>query len=275
MRNAPYLLFVMIPLNAFSQGIPVDDPGIKGFGRLSFTVEKALREDLAFRGGCELRAGDALFNQIRADESLGIVWSATPWLQAECGYTFIGKCDYRHDYSLRHRVTGSVAAKWKEGPWCFTVKEKVQLTHRPGEMNTWQQPRNQVCLKSKAQVEYVRGKHWRPLIAVEVKMSLNAVKLAPYDYYAEAMCFVTPSGDIGSDPGWMTEGFDQVTVNRLRLSPGVKYRISRHKSLRFYVLADYRYDRKIDISSDGTRLKSIVDIPEYDISSCLAYVYHF
>lgn len=263
------LIALLTPVRAFAQA-PTDDASTLYFGRISIQHTRSVGEADFWRA-MEVRGGDVLMNQVRADATLGMGYQLTPWLHTAGYYTFIGKCDFHRELSHRHRLGLNLTASYKVGDWTFSEKETLMFTHRSGEMNTWQNPRNALALKSRVKVEWKANKNIRPFLAFEVRNTLNAPSLQGYVYDRSQHRYTTLSGDVYGEPGWMLDGFNDVYINRLRLQPGVKMRLDKRRSVSLYALLDYRYDKDIDISADGTRLKGLVNIPEYDLSLCLNF----
>ncbi len=261
---------LLLSLAARAQA-PTDDPAIMYFGRMS------VEHNHNFNGGydawekLEVRGGDAFLNRMRLDFTLGGGYQLTPWLHASGYYTFIGRCDYQHDLSARHRLGVNFTASYKTGKWTFSEKESLQFTHRQGEMNTWQNPRNALTLRSRAKVEYKLDRKIRPFLCFEMRNTLNAVSLGEYAYDDVNHRYTTPSGEVEGERGWMADGFHDVYVNRFRLEPGIKFKIDKKHSMTVYTLVDYCYDRDVDISADGKRLKSIVNVPEYHFTTGIAF----
>lgn len=267
------LLLFLIPASVFAQ-IPEDDPGVKAFGRLSVERERKLSGQWDLFGNVELRAGDALFNQIRVDNTIGVEYDPYKWLHTSASYSFIGKCDFKRDLSYRHRLSLSATATRKAGGWTLSAGEKLQMTHRPGEMNTWQNPRNALTCKTKIKAEYSADKHFRPYLALEAKALINAPHITGYEYNRTLHQYTDLNGNVSGEPGWMVDGISPYFC-RFRAEPGIKLRIDKRHSVTMYGLIDYCYDRDVDISADGTRLKSLVNIPEFDFTFGLRYHHKF
>ena len=60
--------------------------------------------------------------------------------------------------------------------------------------------------------------------------------------------------------------YNDVYVNRVRLQPGIEWRLNRRQTLDFYLLGDYTYDKSYDAKKNGN-LKVVEDasgVPVYD-----------
>ena len=141
---------------------------------------------------------------------------------------------------------------YNAGYFKFSLRERFQLTHRTGEMNIYQNPRNAFALRSRFKVAYVSpSKPIEPYVSVEVRNTLNNV-------HYESPSFTEVQGD--------NVRYNDVYVNRVRLQPGIEWRLNRRQTLDFYLLGDYTYDKSYDAKKNGN-LKVVEDasgVPVYD-----------
>ena len=156
--------------------------------------------------------------------------------------------------NVRHRLMLDAKYTMQFGYWSFSVKERLQMTHRTGDYNVYQNPANAITLKSRLKAQYKGLGKFSPYVYFELRQYLNApVISAAYDgtnYYT-----IEDLSEYGS-PGWFLNGYKGSYINRYRGSIGVDIRLNRNNILNFYILTDYVSDKVVDANSEGTKLKS-------------------
>lgn len=218
-------------------------------GRVSASMDKKLAKGLHLTLEEEARLCGDYGTLDKLYTSLGVDYKILDWLKAGVGYTLINRND-EEGWTTRHRGVADLTGSIKSGQWKYSLKESFQATYRPGEMNLYQSPRTALALKSRAKVSYkLMSKPLEPYAAVEARLALNAVR------YNEALTHVD---------------YDDVFLNRLRLSVGTEWRLDKRNYLDFYTLWDYRYDKDIDANRNG-KLKKIVYQPGYYLTIGVAY----
>ena len=86
-------------------------------------------------------------------------------------------------------------------------------------------------------------------MSVELRNTLNNVHFNSPSYTAE------PGDNIS---------YNDVYINRVRIQPGVEWRLTRRQTLDFFLLADYTYEKDIDAKKDGN-LKVHEDASGYPV----------
>ena len=121
------------------------------------------------------------------------------------------------------------------GRFKFSLRERLQLTHRPSEMNIYQNPRNELVLKSRLKVSYsTPGSPVKPYFATELRNTLNAVRFISPD-------FISVQGD--------NVEYNDVYISRLRFQPGLEWKLSKRNSVDFFLL--------LQVTGTGDELQGI------------------
>ena len=128
------------------------------------------------------------------------------------------------------------------------------MTHRTGDFNMYQNPKNALTLKSRVKALYKGFGKVQPYAYFEVRNYLNAPVIeAAYD----GSVYVTLDDySEEGEPGWFLKGFNGGYVNRLRGSLGADVRLDKRNTLNFYILCDYLMEKQVDANAEGTKLKS-------------------
>ena len=172
-------------------------------------------------------------------------------------------------------ATGQV--RW--GDWRFSLKERLQATYRVGDMNTYQEPRMALTLKSRLMVKYKGFGKAEPFAYVELRNLLNAYTISAYSvsdgttngttYYVDADCT-----EVG-DPGWFIASSNGAYINRFRGALGMDYRWDKRNSITAELLLDRVSDKVIDANAEGTKLKSYTLRTGFVGQLCVGYTYSF
>ena len=217
--------------------------------------------------------------------TVGITYKPIKYLKIGIGYTLINPWKaskeielddgsvgiYRGFWAPRHRAYLDVAGLYRLGDFQFSLKERLQFTHRTDpEMNEFQSTRDAFGLKSRASVKYRRFKDFQPSLSFEIRTALN-------DPWGSI------SGSAKTNKGGRTyysythEGYTHVYNNRYRGILGADISLGRHHSLEPYVLFDYISDYEIDTNGDGTRLFTATTgyVDAFMLSLGLSYVFNF
>lgn len=274
MRFRLLILTILLPGTLLAQ-IPRNDPDFIKGGRISVGAQKKITSKVEVHGESEFRVAGKLLRDMRIQESAGVSYLINPYLKTGFEYSYIGKMEYRSDFSSQTRFKFDVTGRYRPGPWRLSLRERVQLSHRPGEFNTWQNTRNALELKSRLLVGYKIDKRWTPYVAAELRNILNAPTLADYSYNPSTRRYETPHGKETGEPGWMIAAHDDCYLNRIRGIVGTEIKKNKHNSFKVYALLDWCYDLDIDTNGKGTRLKSLVYDPTWMLSLCASYIYSF
>lgn len=239
----------------------------------------------------ELRLGNGLssINSIRS--TVGLSYKVSDYLKFGGGYTLINPYEFKYydNGSLknqgfwypRHRLFLEATGTYRYGNFNFSLKEKLQFTHRTDDsLNVYQNTRNALSLKSLVGVKYkgVKNYGFEPFAFFELRTALNEPWGVTYgnllttpnlkkDYYA-----------------YTHTGYTHVYNNRYRVILGVDYEPVKHHTITFNTLLDWCSDYVIDTNDPsqwatekGVRLFTATTgwHDYFRASLCLGYVYSF
>lgn len=214
--------------------------------RMSVEVDKRIVRGLHIGLSEEFRLKDNLTSVDRFYTTLGISYKFCPYFKAGISYTLMNLHKFDSDadrwgWDLRHRTSLDLIGSYRLGNVKFNLRERFQLTHRTGEMNVYQNPRNAFVLRSRLKVSYdFANRPVEPYFSVELRNTLNAVHYSAPEYTA------VPGDNIS---------YNDVYINRVRLQPGIEWKLDSRNSFDFYILADYVYEKDIDASKSGNLKK--------------------
>lgn len=238
------VIFAAISSAAFAQ---VDEDADFDFrARVSAEVDKKIVKGFHVSLSEEFRLKDDFSSVDRFYTTVGLSYKFCPYFKAGVSYTLMNLHRFDDDadkwgWNTRHRASLDLTGMYRTGNVKFNLRERFQLTHRTGDMNVYQNPRNALVLRSRFKVSYeVSTRPVEPYMSVEVRNTLNAV------HY--------------NSPSWSSEpgdniSYNDVYVNRVRLQPGVEWRLNSRNSFDFYLLADYVYEKDIDADKSGNLKK--------------------
>ena len=246
MRKILSILLLAVPAAAFAQ-TTVDD-GLSFGARATVEADAKLARGLHLTAHEETRYYFDSEDILRSYTGIGLEYKLFSFLKVGAEYELINR--YKHDsdapaWSTRHRGNFFLTGTVKTSDWQFGLKETLRLTHRPGDMNPWQAPRNALALKSKASVKYLGLGNVVPFAAFEVRNTLNdAAYAGTYN----------PSADKNKDRFTNEQflGYTHAYVNRLRAQLGVTVKFDKRHSLEFYLLGDHYKDKVIDTNREGS-----------------------
>lgn len=246
-------------------------------GRLAVGLNKRLAKGLHVVLEEEVRFDNNFGSFNRFHTTMGVRYKVLPYLKVGLGYTLINGYD-RDDAKFdtpRHRFFVDLTGSYRIGDWQFSLRERLQTTHRTDSYNEYQSPENAWMVKSRLKVTYKAFRRWEPYGSFEVRNTLNApvIKAA----YNEALdTWVSPeTGLAKNEPGWFLNGFSGVYVNRLRTTLGVSYRIDRRSTIDVYLMGDYGFDKEVDANAKGTKLKAYTRVTSFSGWAAVEYNYSF
>ena len=248
------LLGLLFPVLAIAQTDVALDPEFGG--RLSFTLDKKIVRRLHVSLEEEVRFDNNFGAFDRLQSTLSLNYKIHPNIKIGAGYALINgysSTDQGFKYA-RHRFMIEVTGTLKYGNWNLSLKERLQLTHRTGEYNVYQNPANALMLKSRLTAKYLGFGKVEPYAYFELRNYLNApVVSAAYD----GVNYGTIDGHTQEgEPGWFLTGFNGGYINRFRGSLGVDVKLDKRSTLNFYFMGDYCIDKEVDANAEGTILKS-------------------
>lgn len=243
---------LLLPLLTSAQTDTAFDPEFGG--RLSFTLDKKIVKRLHVSLEEEVRFDNNFGAFDRLQSTLSLNYKIHPNIKVGAGYALINGYNSNGFKNARHRFMIDVKGTLKYGHWNLSLKERMQLTHRTGDYNVYQNPANALMLKSRLTAKYLGFGKVEPYAYFELRNYLNAPVInAAYD----GINYGTVDGLVQEgDPGWFLEGFNGGYINRYRGSLGVDIKLNRNSTLNFYLMGDYCIDKEVDANAEGTILKS-------------------
>ena len=262
MKKLASLIIALIPVLGFAQGT-VNDLETDFGARVGVSVDKKIVKGLHVEADGEIRLSDNLSTFGRFNLGLGVSYKISPVFKIGVGYQFIEKKNSSSEWKPRHRFYADASATLKAGDWRFSLKERLQLTHRDVN-NVYQSNPNSLMLKSRFKVSYKGFASVTPYGYVEVRNVFN-----------DPRCSATWSTASQAYTDYSFKGYSDAYVNRIRGSLGLEWKLSKQHALDFYVLGDYCYDKNIDTNSGGTKLKSLTYDQAFNMALCIGYQFSF
>ena len=260
------LLLSLAPLLLRGQSsytVPVSDLTTELGGRFSATLDKKLAKGLHLSVGGEARLTDNFSTLGRWQAEAGLSYKLNPYLKFGAGYIFIDDLNSAGIWKPRHRFYFDATGGIRAGDWRFSLKERLQLTHRnPDQMNVYQHNPNALALKSRLKAEYKGFRAVSPYAFVEARITLN-----------DPSCTASWNGTGFSD--YVFTGYKDVYLNRIRGALGLEWKLSRQHALDFSLLGDYCYDKVVDTNAEGTKLKSLGYDRTFRMNACIGYKFSF
>ena len=250
-----HLAIALLPLYSLAQTEATLDPEVGG--RLSFELDKKIVKGLHISLGEELRFDNNFTAFNRFHTTLNLSYKVNDYFRIGTGYSLINPFDSDSSRfkGSRHRFFLDLIGSVRFGDWRLSVKERVQLTHRAGSFNPFQNTTNLVELKSRLTVKYKGFRKVEPYAYFEIRNTFNAPVVSAF-YDSGLGAYFTAAGNSKGEAGWFLSGYDGSYVNRLRGSVGIDWNINKRNTLTFYFMGDYYRDKTIDANAKGTKLKS-------------------
>ena len=262
MKRIVCLLMALLPVAGFAQGT-VNELETDFGARVGLSLDKKIVKGLHVVADGEFRLSDNFTSLGRYQFGLGMSYKISPVFKIGAGYQFIEKLNSSSEWTPRHRFYADASATLKAGDWRFSLKERLQLTHRDVN-NVYQNNPNSLMLKSRFKVSYKGFSSVTPYGYVEVRNVFN-----------DPACSATWSTTGQTYSNYSFLGYTDAYVNRLRGSLGLEWKLSKHHALDFYVLGDYCYDKDINTDAGGTTLKSLTYDQAFKTAFCIGYQFSF
>ena len=258
-------LLALFPLSGRAQDYYTIPAGVMETnlgGRFSLGVDKKLAKGLHLSVNGELRMKDSFSAVGRWQVGADLSYKVNPYLKLGGGYIFIDKLKSSGDWAPRHRFYVDATGGIRVGDWRFSLRERLQLTHRNADdMNVFQANPNSLALKSRIKAQY-KGRSVSPYVYVELRNVFN-----------DPTCTAKYDGTSFSD--YVFTGYTDAYVNRLRGALGLEWKLSKQHALDLSILGDYCYDKIVDTNAEGTKLKSISYERMFNTNFCIGYKFSF
>ena len=234
-----------LPVAVFAQGT-ANDLTTDFQTRTSIGVNWKLAKGLHLEGEYELRTKDNLSAIGRHMGTVGLSYKFPFGLKTGVSYTYIYNYGTKKGWNPRHRLSADLGYTIKAGDWNISLKETFRYTHKTESVNTYQENPDPITLKSRLKLTYKGWKRVEPYALFEARNVLNDPNVnATWSTVSKAYA------------NYSFGGYGDAYFNRLRGGLGLEWKIAKHHALDFYSYLDYCYDKNIDVSKDGTTLKSL------------------
>ena len=232
--------------------------------RTSVTLDKKLAGGLHLFAEYELLTENALSKIDRHQVSLGLDYKFNDWLKGGLAYTFYDRYGTKAGWEPRHRASAYLTFSYRTGDWRFSLREMLQLTHKTEDLNTFQEVRNPLTLKSRFKIQYKGFRAVEPYVFFELKNIFN-----------DPDCSATYDTGTGTYSDYVFNGYTDAYINRYRGGLGLEWKLDQHNSLNFYGLFDYCYDKNTDTNKAGTKLKSLTFDQAFNTTLGIGYQFSF
>lgn len=234
-------------------------------GRAYAEVDWKVAKGFHLNAEYQIRSTDSFSGIERNQFAVGASYKVNKYFKAGADYTFIGHySNSTGDLKPRHRFSGNLTGTLDCGDWRFSLRERLQFTHKAYEINPYQEVRNSIELKSRIMAKYRGFKSVEPYAYVEVRNTFNAPR-----------CSATYNSADGSWADYEFLGYSHAYVNRVRGALGLEWSLSKRHSLDFRFMYDYLNDQKIDTNKSGTKLKSLSWQDGSNAILCFGYKFSF
>ena len=220
------LVVLFVPVMVRAQGT-VNEMDNDFGGRVNVTLDKKLAKGLHLSADVEARFSDNFTSMGRYQAGLGFSWKINNYFKVGTGYMFIQKQNSEGTWKPRHRVYLDGSVNLRAGDWRFSLKERLQYTHR-NVNNTYQSNPNSIALKSRFKIAYKGFQQVTPYGYIELRNVFN-------DPSVKATWSTTSLAYSDYSFG----GYNDTYINRVRGSLGAEWKLSKHHSLDFFLLTDY------------------------------------
>ncbi|MDO4827709.1 MAG: DUF2490 domain-containing protein [Bacteroidia bacterium] len=248
-------------LVAASQAIFAQDVN----GRASLEADWKAFKGFHITAGYEARSQDAFSGIERNQFSLGASYKLSKHFKAGLDYIFIGHYgNSSGEFKPRHRLSANLTGTVDAGLWRFSLKEKLQLTHKAYDVNRYQEVLNPLTLKSRLTVKYRGLNAVEPYLYAEVRNIFNAPR-----------CSATYNSATDKWSDYEFLGYDHAYVNRVRGAVGLEWKLSKSHSLDFTAMYNFHHELEIDTNSSGSKLKSYGWESPQTLTLCVGYKFSF
>ncbi|MBE6222238.1 MAG: DUF2490 domain-containing protein [Bacteroidales bacterium] len=265
MKKLLITLALLLPLAAAAQSTT------EGSVRASAGVDVKIRKGLHLSVEEEIRMNGAFKNLNRLQTTVKVEYKPLNWMKLGLGYSLINPYSYANMgfKNTRHRVFFDVGAHYTTfSRFSFSIRERIQLTHRSGVFNAYQNTPNKVELKSRVGVEYKGWTYFEPGVFFELRTALN-------DPWGEVSGEMKYKDDGTTYYDYTPLGYTHVYNSRYRAIFRTDIKLSKHHVLEPYAYVDYLTAYKIDTNSEGTRLFRAEYDDHFRISLGISYTFKF
>lgn len=257
------LLTAMLPLSVSAQ-ITTNSLKTELGTRLELTLDKHLAGGLHLELEGEARTAGNFTDVGRYNAKLGLSYSLNQNFKFGLGYIMIEKKNSLGEWDMRHRLYADAEGVLYAGDWGFSLRERLQLTHRDVNVIKKQDTPNSLTLKSRLKAAYKGFSQWEPYAYAEFRHVFN-----------DPACSATWNSVSQSFEDYVFLGYSHTYLNRIRGCVGAEWALDSHNSLDFYLLTDYRKEKETDTTDNGTRLKALYWDQILYGAICVGYKFSF
>lgn len=234
-------------------------------GRASAELDWKVSKGFHLNAEYEIRSKDSFSGIERNQISIGASYKLNKHFKAGLDYTFIGHyAKSSGDFRPRHRLSADVTASMDAGDWRFSLKERLQFTHKAYDVNRFQEVLNPLTLKSRLTVKYRGFKAVEPYAYAELRNIFNAPR-----------CSASYNNATGAWSDYEFLDYTHAYVNRVRGAAGLEWKLSKIHSIDFTAMYDFHHELEIDTNKYGTKLKSYEWQKPQSITLCIGYKFSF
>ena len=259
------LIAIVTALPLLSSAQVTTNPLNTEFGaRMELTLDKYLTDALHLQLEGEARTTHNFTDIGRYDAGLCLTYRLNQYFKFDLGYKFIENKGLSGKWKMRHRVYADTEAALHTGNWDFSLRERLQLTHKDGNAIEKQTTPNSLTLKSRLQAVYNGFLLWKPYAYIELRNVFN-----------DPACSFTLNTVTQSFDGYEFLGYNHAYLNRIRGSIGSEWKLDRHNSLDIHFLTDYCREKEIETAGNGTTLKALYWDQTFYGALCVGYKFSF
>ena len=255
-----YTLFIIIVLAA---GVAAQTTTTEPFDfrlRANVNVEKKIVKGFNIWVGEEIVTRDNVTNFSKFKTQVGLSYKPIPYFKMATDYTFYAiwhDPNSRHTenfWDLRHRFRFHLYGMYEYMGWKFQLRESFQTTTKTEDINTYQEPKTLMELRSKLKVAYeFQSAPVTPYVSCELTNTLNAAR------FNDERTLVT---------------YDHVYIDKIRTALGVEYQPGRQHYLDFCLFYDRGYDWDWDATKKG-KFKSVEYVISNELNFSVGYTFKF
>lgn len=233
-------------------------------GRTTLGGEWKISERVKLETGYEFRSKSSLCGVERHMLKSGLNYKFNRYFSVGMDYDFIAHYTSSFDLQRRHRIGMNVTGVYDFGMWSLSLRERVQYTHKSYAVNMYQEPRNEVVLKSRVKLSYRGLSAFEPYTYIELRNTLNAPSFT-----------ATYLENSGTYTNYTFIGYNDVYVNRYRGAIGALWQVDKRNGLDLRVMLDYTVNKHIDINPQGSILESYYIKHKWTPTIVVGYVFSF
>jgi hypothetical protein len=264
MKKIALTLTLLLPLAAAAQ------TEVGGGVRMSAAAEYKIMKGLHVNVEEEVRFGGVFQSLNRLQTTVGVEYKPFKFMKLGLGYSLINSYDAIESTfkSPRHRVFVDAGGHYTVNHFSFSIRERVQYTHRSGTFNVYQNTPDAFALKSRLGVEYQGWAYFEPGVFLEMRTQLNA----PWGQTSGSM---QTKDDGTTYYAYTPTGYSHVYNDRYRLIFRTNIKVTPNHILRPYAFVDFYTPYEIDTNAEGTRLFKASYVNYLNVNVGISYTFKF